>query len=91
LQRGIERGEPILRSFTEYPFDEVSGLSELLKGSFSLFYKASPRHCEKRSDEAIHRAAKQGWIASLQELLAMTSRDPPKAAAQFYRLFSYCP
>jgi hypothetical protein len=24
------------------------------------------RHCEERSDEAIHRAAKEVWIASLR-------------------------
>jgi hypothetical protein len=24
------------------------------------------RHCEEQSDEAIHWAAKQGWIASLR-------------------------
>jgi hypothetical protein len=28
--------------------------------------RSSRRHCEERSDEAIHRAAKKVWIASLR-------------------------
>ena len=32
----------------------------------------SPRHCEERSDEAIHSSACGFWIASSQVLLAMT-------------------
>src|SRR3981081_3823734 len=34
------------------------------------------RHCEERRDEAIHCAAKQGWIASSQGHLAMTALKP---------------
>ena len=31
------------------------------------------RHCEERSDAAIQKAAREDWIASSQELLAMTA------------------
>jgi hypothetical protein len=34
------------------------------------------RHCEERSDEAIQRTEKQGWIASRSLSSGAHSRDP---------------
>jgi hypothetical protein len=43
---------------------------------FQAFFRRIRRHCEERSDEAIRNGA-TNWIASSQELLAMTASSAP--------------
>jgi hypothetical protein len=38
----------------------------------------SPRHCEKRSDEAIHSSGAEGWIASRSLSSGRASRGPAR-------------
>jgi hypothetical protein len=45
-----------------------------------------PRHCEERSDEAIHASRAEGWIASRTRWLAVTAEKKISLTDEFIHL-----